>query len=91
MQCVNKDHIHNGTHHHQGKTCGRYCVSCVDNPLIADEEPVLIARLVWERLSLCGSGRAVRGSPTWLLHCMVERCASCSAHLHVQAPQLQQT
>jgi insertion element IS1 protein InsB len=45
-----------------------------------------VEHLLRERISLRGICRAVGGSLTWLLHCMVERFAACPDDLHVRVP-----
>jgi hypothetical protein len=47
---------------------------------MADEQRPLMEHLLRERLALRGIGRAVGVRLTWVVHCMVERCAAGSDH-----------
>jgi insertion element IS1 protein InsB len=59
-------HIHSGQPKHQCKACGRQFVPNAEERLIADEQCMLIAHLLCDRLSLRGICRAVGVSLTWL-------------------------
>lgn len=73
-------HMHSGKQNHQCKACGRQVVVSAEERIIADEQRMLIGHLLRERISLRGICRAVGISLMWLLHCMVERLATCPDH-----------
>ena len=79
-------HIHSGQQNPQCKACGRQFVVSADERIVSDEQRTLIEHRLHERISLRGLGRAVGVRLTWLLHLLVERCAACLDHLHVQLP-----
>jgi len=81
-----KKHGHNrhGKQNHYGKAWHRQFVADATARSIAHAQRTLVERLLCERLSLRGICRAVGVRLTWLLHCMVECCAACPDHLHVQ-------
>jgi insertion element IS1 protein InsB len=79
-------HTRHGKQNHQCKACDRQFVATAEDRSIADERRTLIAHLLRERISLRGICRAVGVSLTWLLHCMVERFATCPDDLHVRVP-----
>jgi len=51
--------MHNGKQHHHCHNCGRQCVDCFAQYLIAEDKRLLIERLLLERLALRGICRAV--------------------------------
>ena len=77
-------HIHNGKQHHHGHDCGRQFVQCFEQYLIAEDKRALIERLLVERISVRGIGRAVGGTLQWLLGCLVQCFEARPEHLHVQ-------
>ncbi len=86
IQFKKNGHIHSGKQNHRCKACGRQFVASAEERLIADEQRMLVAHLLRERISLRGICRAVGVSLTWLLHFMVECFAACPDHLHVPRP-----
>jgi insertion element IS1 protein InsB len=80
-------HMHRGKQHHQCQVCGRQFVASAGDHIVSDKERRVIEHLLRERISRRGICRVVGVSLTWLLHCMVERFASCPDHLHVQLPE----
>jgi insertion element IS1 protein InsB len=66
-------HIHTGKQNHRCKVCGRAFVLTPDNAVITEEQRMLIARLLLERISLRGICRAVGVGLQWLLQVMVTR------------------
>ena len=79
-------HTRHGQQNHHCKACNRQFGATAKNRTILYEQRTLIERLLCERLSLRGICRAVGVSLTWLLHFVVERCAACPDHLHVELP-----
>ena len=77
-------HTHNGKQQHQCKACPRQFVQCSEPYRIADETRALIERLLLERISLRGIGRAVGVGLKWLLGFLVQCFAALPDHLHVQ-------
>src|SRR5512145_2915891 len=64
--------------------CGRPLVECVEQYLISDTTRVLIERLLVERISLRGIGRAVGVGLKWLSDFIITCSAALPKHLHVQ-------
>src|SRR5262249_28864792 len=77
-------HIHNGKQRHHCHDCGRQCVQCCEQYLISEDKRGLIERLLVERISWRGIGRAVGVTLKWLLGFLVQCCAALPDHLHVQ-------
>jgi IS1 family transposase len=84
--CKKNGHTRSGKQHHQCNASGRQFVASSEDHIIADEQRMLIAHLLRERISLRGICRAVGVSLSWLLHFMVECFAACPNHLHVRQP-----
>jgi insertion element IS1 protein InsB len=85
-RCKQNGHTRHGKQNHQCQACERQLSAGADHLSIAHERRTLIANLLRERISLRGIWRAVGVSLTWLLHFMVECCAACPNHLHLQLP-----
>ena len=79
-------HTRHGKQNHWCKTCERQFSAGANPQLISHERRTLVENLLRERLSLRGICRAVGVSRTWLLHFMVDCCATCPDHLHVKLP-----
>ena len=77
-------HIHTGKQNHHCHDCGRQCVQCCEQYLIAEEKRGLIERLLVERISLRGICRAVGVTLKWLLGFLVQCFEALPDHLHVQ-------
>ena len=75
-------HIHNGKQNHHCHGCGRQCVHCCEQYLIAEDKRGLIERLLVERIVLRGICRAVGVTLTWLLGFLVHCCEALPDHLH---------
>jgi insertion element IS1 protein InsB len=80
----NNGHLHNGTQNHHGHDCGRPCVQCCELYRIAADQRSLRERVLVERMSLRGLGRAVGGTRTWLLGWLVPCSEALPEQLHVQ-------
>ncbi len=83
-RCKKNGPIHTGTQHHQGKTCGRPCVLCAENRVVAEAQRTLVERLLCEKISLHGICRAVGVSLRWRMDFIVVRFAALPDHLHVR-------
>lgn len=79
-------HTRHGKQNHQCKACERQFGAAAEDHRISTERRSMVEHLLCERISLRGICRAVGVSLTWLLHFMVERCATCPDDLHVQVP-----
>ncbi len=79
-------HIHTGKQNHRCKLCGRAFVLIPENHVITNEHRALIERLLLERISLRGIGRAAGVGLRWLLQFMVDRFAAALDPLHVRPP-----
>ena len=79
-------HIHTGKQNHRCKVCGRAFVLTPENSVITEEQRVLIAHLLLERISLRGICRAVGVGLQWLLQFIVERFQAVPEHLYVEPP-----
>ena len=77
-------HIRNGKQNHQCKVCGRQFVVDATKRVIAEEQRILVERLLCEKISLQGICRAIGVSLRWLMDFIVARFAAVPAHLHVQ-------
>lgn len=77
-------HIHNGKPNDQCTDCGRQFVDGFEQSLVSDDTRALIERLLVERISLRGLGRAMGVTLKWLLGFLVECCEALPDHLHVQ-------
>jgi hypothetical protein len=82
----NNGHTRHGQQNHQCQACECPVVATAEDCSIADERRTLIEHLLRERISLRGTCRVVGVSLAWLLHCMVERFATCPDDLHVRVP-----
>ena len=76
-------HIHTGKQNHQCKKCGRQFVLHAENRTIGADQRALVDRLLCEKISLQGIGRAVGVSLRWLMDFLVARFAALPDHLHV--------
>ena len=79
-------HPRHGKQNHQCQTCGRQFTA---NPLarrIPSAQRQRIAQLLCERISLRGLCRAVGGSLTWLLPCLIDCFSACPDDVHAQPP-----
>jgi len=77
-------HIHNGKQNHQCKDCGRQFVLDAVNHVIGEEQRIVVARLLREKISLHGICRAIGVSIRWLMDFMVACFEAVPAHLYVQ-------
>jgi insertion element IS1 protein InsB len=77
-------HIHNGQQNHQCHACGRQVVDYFALNLISVDTRVLIERLLVERISLRGIGRAVGVTLKWLVGFLVQCFEALPDHLNVQ-------
>ena len=77
-------HIHNGKQNHYCHDCGRQCVQCFEPYLSSEAKRGCIERLLVERISLRGIGRAVGVPLKGLLGFLVQCLAALPDHLHVQ-------
>jgi len=77
-------HIHTGKQNHRCKVCGRALVRHPENQVITEEQRMLIARLLLERISLRGICRAVGVGLRWLLQFMGEQFRAAPEHLNVE-------
>jgi insertion element IS1 protein InsB len=77
-------HMHNGKQNHHCYHCGRQFVQCFEQYLISDDKRDLIERLLLERISLRGIGRAVGVTLKGLLGFLVQCFEALPDHLHVQ-------
>ena len=75
-------HIHTGKQNHQCKKCGRQFVLHAENRTIGADQRALVDRLLCEKISLQGIGRAVGVSLRWLMDFLVARFAALPDHLH---------
>src|SRR5712691_1806914 len=76
--------MHNGKQQHHCHACGRQCVRCFEQSLIAKDKRMLVKRLRLERMSLRGICRAVGMKLKWLLGFLVPCVEALPDHLHVQ-------
>src|SRR2546426_6942899 len=65
-------HMHHGKPNHHCHDWGRPFVQCFAQWLIAEDKRGLLERLLVERISLRGIGRAVGGTRKWLLGFLVQ-------------------
>jgi insertion element IS1 protein InsB len=79
-------HIHTGKQNHRCKMCGRAFVLNPENSALTEEQPMLIERLLLERISLRGICRAVGVGIRWLLQFMSTRFREVPDHLNVMPP-----
>jgi hypothetical protein len=82
-------HIHNGRQNHHGHDCGRQCVQCFEQYLIAEDKCGLIERLLVERIALRGICRAVGVTLKGLLGFLVQCFEALPDYLHVQPASCQ--
>ncbi len=87
QQFKKNGHIHTGKQNHRCKACGRQFVVHAENRLIAEDQRILVARLLLEKISLHGICRAVGVSIRWLMDFMGGRFEAAPEHLHVQLPE----
>lgn len=90
-QCHSKQfkknaHLPSGKQSHRCNNCGRQFVLDFEHRLLSDEHRVLIRRLLAERLSLHGIGRAMGVGMKWLMGFMVECYQAAPEHLNVHLP-----
>ena len=77
-------HIHNGKQNHYCHDCGRQCVQCFEPYLSSEAKRGCIERLLVERISLRGIGRAVGVPLKGLLGFLVQCLAALPDPRHVQ-------
>jgi insertion element IS1 protein InsB len=77
-------YLHTGKQHHHCHACGRQCVRCFEQYLLAEGRRALIERLLLGRMSLRGICRAVGVTRKWLLGVLVQGVEALPDHLHVQ-------
>jgi insertion element IS1 protein InsB len=83
QQLKKNGHIPNGKQNHRCKTCGRQFVLPAEKRGIAEDQRTLVECLAREKISLCGSCRAVGVSIRQLMDFMVGRCNAAPEHLPV--------
>ena len=86
VQFKRNGHIHTGKQNHQCKACGRPFVLYAEQRVMAEEQRILVARVLWENISLHGICRVVGVGITWLMHLMVDRFKAAADHLPIQLP-----
>jgi insertion element IS1 protein InsB len=86
VQFKRNGHIHTGKQNHQCKVCGRQFVLHAEKRVIAEEQRILVARLLRENISLHGICRAVGVGIKWLMHFMVDHFKAAPDHLPIQLP-----
>jgi len=77
-------HLHNGKQNHHCHDCGRQCVDCFAQDLIAEDRRGRIERVRVERIALRGIWRAVGGTRKWVVGFLVQCFAALPDHLHGQ-------
>jgi len=77
-------HLQTGKQNHRGNVCGRALVLTPENSVITEEQRVLSARRLLERISLRGICRAVGVGLQWLLPLMGARFQAAPEHLYVK-------
>ncbi len=77
-------YIHDDKQHHQCHVCGRQLVECFEQYLISDDSRALTERLLLERISLRGIGRAVGVRLKGLLGFLMRCFEALPDHLYVQ-------
>jgi insertion element IS1 protein InsB len=87
VQFKRNGRIHTGKQNHQCKDCGRPFVLYAEKRVIAEEQRILVARLLREKISLHGICRAVGVGIKWLMHVMMDRFKAAPDHLHIQLPR----
>jgi transposase-like protein len=73
--------LHNGKQNHRCHDCRRQFAQCFEPYLISEEKRGLIERLLVERISLRGIGRAVGVKLKWLLGFLGQRVEALPNHL----------
>jgi IS1 family transposase len=76
-------HIHNGKQNHRCNGCGRQFVGGATKRMIAEEDRLLVERLLCEKISLHGICRTIGVSIRWLMDFMVTCFTAVPEHLHV--------
>ena len=79
-------HLQTGKQNHRGNVCGRALVLTPENSVITEEQRVLSARRLLERISLRGICRAVGVGLQWLLPLMGARFQAAPEHLCIELP-----
>lgn len=73
VQFKRNEHLHPGKQNPQGKACGRPCVLHAETRVMAEEQRILVARVLGENISVHGICRAACVGIKWLMHFMVDR------------------
>ncbi len=76
--------VHNSKQNYQYHDWGRQCVQCCEPYLLAEDQRGLIERLLVERISIRGIGRAVGVQLKGLLGFLVQCVQAFPDHVHVQ-------
>jgi hypothetical protein len=80
----NNGHIHNGKQNHPCHNSRRQFIQGFEPYLLSDDRPALMERLLLERISLRGMGRAVSVGLPWLSRFLVQCFEALPEHVHVQ-------
>jgi len=83
-QSKKNGHVHIGKQNYHCHDGGRQFVQCLEPYRLADDRRALLERILVERLSLRGMGRAVGVTRKWLLGFLVQCFGALQDHLHVQ-------